>query len=306
MGYLTGRWPPDSRESELEAHFFYAGDVLLSRTFYEPEIVGSGRFYMVRDIRRLIDGVHDSELPLIVTVISRTSAGVEALFDARAELATIFPWLGNSCWNPLEIVAFEDKRDGDEYWNLSTDHGFWWSLPEEPIPFRDGAGLLKTLESVAMNGDAWAMVSAAMGGDLARRSSHFFGLRYPGRHGYDEWLVLNLRAPKKEVSASGGLVLSNVSDSEKRSEFEKGLIACFLAHGARPDDIQLRNTAVVDQTVREKTVALIGVGALGSKVAELLAQAGVGAFRLCDGDVLSTGNDARHVGGISDFGGLIR
>ena len=51
-----------------------------------------------------------------------------------------------------------------------------------------------------------------------------------------------------------------------------------------------------------KTVALIGLGALGSEVAELLAKAGIGAFRLCDGDRLATGNVLRHVGGLNEFG----
>ena len=47
---------------------------------------------------------------------------------------------------------------------------------------------------------------------------------------------------------------------------------------------------------------MIGLGALGSRVAELLAQAGVSKFKLCDMDRLKPVNVTRHIGGISDFG----
>lgn len=38
------------------------------------------------------------------------------------------------------------------------------------------------------------------------------------------------------------------------------------------------------------------------KVGEMLAQAGVSQFKLCDGDILHVGNVARHVGGLRDSG----
>ena len=174
-------------------------------------------------------------------------------------------------------------------------------MKNEPEPFRDGSGLLKVLEEVAPDGDAWTMVSTAMRGDFGSSSQHFFGLRYPGRQGRDEWLILTLLTAKKEKTPGGGLVL-NLDESSKKTDFETGQVFCYRVHGATQDEIYLRNETVIDSSIREKTVLLIGLGALGSKVAELLAQAGVGEFRFCDPDRLTTGNVSRHVGGISDFG----
>jgi integrative and conjugative element protein (TIGR02256 family) len=298
VGHHTGRWPPDSRESELETHFFYGGDILLSGTFYTPEIAGSGTFHMVRDMRRLLDGVSKEDPPLIVTVLTYRREGIDVVLDARRELENIYPWLSNEAWSPEKLSEFEGRKT-DDYWRLVADHGYWWSLPEEPRPFRDGAGLLKELERVATEGDAWKLVSGALGSDLTIRSKHFFGLRYPGRSGEPEWLVLRLTGKAKETT-SGGVVV--VPEDDKRRDFERAYVECFHVHGARAEEIQLRNTNVVKRSVREKTVALIGLGALGSKVAELLAQAGVGTFRLCDLDRLATGNVARHVGGLTEFG----
>lgn len=299
LGYHTGRWPPDSRESELESHFYYAGDVLLSKTFYSEDISGFGTFLMVRDMRRILDAVSEEDPPLIVTVITNNTEGVEAVYDAREDLENIYPWLGNDAWSPEKLSEFEERKE-DDYRNLVAEHGYWWSLAAEPLPFQTGAGLLKELEKVAPDGDAWQMVSAAVGTELSVRSRHFFGLRYPGRAGGFEWLVLNVVGKSKETK--GGAILLSPSEGDKRRDFENATVACRRVHGARPEEIQLRNTRVVRHDVRDRTVALIGLGALGSRVAELLAQAGVGTFRLCDLDRLNTGNVARHLGGLSDFG----
>ncbi|NQU25652.1 MAG: ThiF family adenylyltransferase [Candidatus Nealsonbacteria bacterium] len=299
LGRHTGRWPPDSRESELESHFYYAGDVLLSKTFYSEDVSGFGSFHMVRDIRRILDAVSKEDPPLIVTVITNNTEGVESVYDAREDLENIYPWLGNDAWSPEKLSELEEHKE-DDYRKLVAEHGHWWSLPEEPLPFHTGADLLKELQKVAPDDDAWKMVSAAIGTELSVRSTHFFGLRYPGRTGGFEWLVLNVVGKSKETK--GGAILLSPNKGDKRRDFENGKVTCYRVHGARPTEIQLRNTSVVRDDVRDKTAALIGLGALGSKAAELLAQAGVGTFRLCDMDRLNTGNVARHVGGLSDFG----
>ena len=50
--------------------------------------------------------------------------------------------------------------------------------------------------------------------------------------------------------------------------------------------------------VRDRKVAIIGCGAVGSEIANLLARAGVGELIFVDGDTLSSANLSRHVLGI--------
>jgi len=300
LGHHTGHWPPDSHEAELEPHFYYAGDVLLSKAFFSPQFVGAGQFFMVRDMRRLLDGVSSDDPPLIVTALTQTSGPVKVVFDARDDLHNIFPWIQNDAWSPEKLVELERQTKSDESWNLVTEHGYWWSLPREPQPFHNGTGLLRELNPIAPDGDAWKMLCDALGTELTTFSKHFFALRYPGRSNEPEWLILYM--PRQaQPTADGGLLLA-ADDGQKRRVFEDARIACYRDHSARPHEIQLRNTSVVGTCVQEKTVALIGLGALGAKVAELLAQAGVGTFRLCDPDRLGIGNVVRHIGGLGDFG----
>lgn len=53
----------------------------------------------------------------------------------------------------------------------------------------------------------------------------------------------------------------------------------------------------------KKTVAVIGVGSLGSEITRLLAMTGVGKFILIDPDKLEPVNIVRHVLGVSKLGG---
>jgi integrative and conjugative element protein (TIGR02256 family) len=300
-GHHTGRWPPDSRDSELETHFTQAGQILLSRRFFEPDIVGHGRFHFVRDIARILIQRIADHPPLVMTAIVVSTGGVDTVLDARKDLQGIFPWLENDAWGVEALGESEGIQFDDSDWKPGVRTGFWWTLDEEPSPFRDGAGLLRELNKIAEQGDGWRMVAQSLGGSLATESEHVIGLRYPGRQGSKEWLILSLRTPEK-TKAGGGVLL--VNDNEKRATFEKARVACYRGYSAQPAVLHLRNTTVVNESVRSKCVAMVGLGALGSKVAELFAQAGVAAFELCDNDVLTTANIARHVGGLRDFGAL--
>ncbi len=67
-----------------------------------------------------------------------------------------------------------------------------------------------------------------------------------------------------------------------------------------PDRIQARGR--LSHTLREAKIALIGCGALGSVIAELLARGGVNSLMLIDHDDLAAGNLVRHTLSGQDIG----
>lgn len=291
LGLHTGNWPPDSADSELEAHFKYATDVLLSETFFRDDIDGFGRFYMVPDLRRLQDSQLKELCPMIVTALTEESLIVK-MFDARDDLSRIYPWIKSDLWDLSKLAEMDVKSNEQR----PVENGYWWSLPKEPRPFRDGRGFLEVLTPVANGGDPWPLVSKAVGGEMTVGDRHFFGLRYPGRDGGIAWLIVAMPRGKRSV------VGTIADEKSKREAFEKAPIYGLRVHSARPSDLRLRNTGVVAESISQKRVVMLGLGALGSEVAELLVKAGVGGFKMCDMDRLSTGNVARHVGGLNEFG----
>ncbi len=58
----------------------------------------------------------------------------------------------------------------------------------------------------------------------------------------------------------------------------------------------------IHQKLQSAQVLLVGVGALGSEVAHLLAQEGISRFVLIDGDLMLPGNAARHHAGLPESG----
>lgn len=293
MGLHTGRWPPDTVESELEAHFSYAGNVLVASVFYDPQLGSHGRFFLVPDLRRVRDGDYDA-IPPLIAVGATKEDGIIRTFDARGELSRLYPWIESKTWDSAK-EASKPSYEPDERSHLQ--HGYWWALPTEPLPFRNGAELLCALTPIAPEGDAWKMLATALGGDIAASMLHL-ALRYPSRTGGQEWLFLVMVRPQK--SAGGGMMV--MTEAQRRRSFEQTQVHCLRVARVDQASLQFRNTGVVDTAVRERCVALIGLGALGSEVAELLAKAGVGRFRLCDLGRLETGNAARHVGGVTQFG----
>ena len=295
----TNRWPPDTAESELESHFHYVNDILVEETFYESVPNGYGRFFFVPDIYRLRDAPNKNICPSIITSMTEESSIVQK-YDARKELSRVYPWINESIWDSQNLIMKDNLSTEDE--RRMLNHGYWWSIPREPLPFHDGAGLLKTL-ALTTDSDidqAWNIFNSTLGADLTTESSHFIGFRYPARNGGNEWLFLFVI---QNVEKNSGVVLIQ-SNSYKRRTFEKSELGVIKVHRIAPSILKQRNRTVVIDDIGKKKVALIGLGALGSKVAELLAQAGVGKFCLCDNDRLKTGNVARHIGGIKDFGAL--
>lgn len=68
------------------------------------------------------------------------------------------------------------------------------------------------------------------------------------------------------------------------------------ARAAHEGESTLRLRAGMDaEALSEKSAAIVGVGAIGSLLAEMLARSGIGSLSLIDGDLITPGNCIRHV-----------
>jgi hypothetical protein len=104
--------------------------------------------------------------------------------------------------------------------------------------------------------------------------------------------VIVARYTRQEHAGSLGLVVTGSDPLELKA-----------ATTAQTDIASLRLRAGHDAGVLEnRRVAIVGVGAIGSVTADLLARSGVGSLTLCDGDLLLPGNCIRHLAGIEDVG----
>ncbi len=112
-----------------------------------------------------------------------------------------------------------------------------------------------------------------------------------GRRSNREWLSRGFRPGAQAGKQPAAIRFMSRAHLAKRS-LER--VDAAWVHG--------RDTNPDVETLQTATVALVGCGSLGSTVARLLAQAGVGGFTLVDGEVLTAANTGRHLLGASSVG----
>jgi len=89
---------------------------------------------------------------------------------------------------------------------------------------------------------------------------------------------------------------------DARVDAEGGIEMCRLSSSsAGPAPILIRSGPYAPQ-LADKRVAVVGLGAVGSHVADLLVRAGMHRLTLLDGDVLKPGNVVRHLLGAAAVG----
>jgi ThiF family protein len=164
---------------------------------------------------------------------------------------------------------------------LQVDHapglplrGYWYYRSRVAVPPR-------TLEEFASLLGRGQQRNLERGLERLRRqldgALHLVALIWP-RHGELDFLVLLLRVAEGKVVAAA----LQPAPMDRRT----------LLRRAGPDATALQRFAV----------AVIGCGAIGSHLAVLLAESGVGSIRLVDEAVLRPGHVVRHVGGHDQVG----
>jgi len=127
------------------------------------------------------------------------------------------------------------------------------------------------------------------------------------------WIFLSL--PDKNSQKILPIALRNIKLSlkqqiyfgarygKKRQQFvkQKVILESSPIHLLYPESVYSRNLKTQND-LKNKSILMVGVGSLGSFVANLLIRAGVGKLILIDPDKLSAGNIGRHLLGLESLG----
>ncbi len=284
--------PYDSIEADIQAHIPMAADILIGPEFYDSDLKVGGFFYG----GRVWDGEDQRARFLGISISSDFSAPV-GFRDSRKILQTPFPWIRNKVWNAAQALGSGESQFGELLKEEVVIRGVWWDLPEEPPPPRTGAHLLKIIRDQGLEGTIEKALDEIRS-YIATEKYAYFGLRFPDRKdGYDwVFLILDLREkPQTDF-------VPVLSPAKKIEIIEAANVFGMCRHSLRPQTLALRNQGRVPETLAEKKIALLGTGALGSCIGDLLAKAGAGELHLFDKDIMEVGNSIRHIVGIDSFG----
>ena len=294
----------DTQEAELEEHLLRGGDILLADSFFDSALAGGGAFYAVESF---------DTYPSLPTYVSQAAllprtlylgahltargAGGQLETDWRNEgseaIRRAFPFLGH--WRfSFEQHAADTERS---FANQSIE-GAWFDLSEEPEPFqtvpeledviRAGAGVADPLDEILK-----------YAGTLTRSGDRVcVALRFPSRDGALDWLFLQL-VPREILPAAA---FREHGEGVRRDVLRDASIVALRRHALLQPTLEVRNRGRVPGGLANKTVVLLGAGALGGDVADALAKAGVGTLIVVDPDIVRAGNVVRHVAGLAATG----
>jgi ThiF family len=226
--------------------------------------------------------------------------------------------------NVLAVKSLEDQRgtivsawSGRELGELAHErrmNGFWWLWPQ-PVVVRpwQAPGTWRDLRRIskAMKIDVDAILRWMFPQIRGSENSSILMIGYPipKRVGEDaqevHWDALLLPRLKKAVGQPRGF-RPNARGWWHRDRYgtfaDTAALEHLFADNWSADRLQARGR--LPRAVRDCNIAVIGIGAIGSVLSEMLVRAGVNGIGLVDADVLESGNVNRHVATLADVGKL--
>ncbi|MGB7211717.1 MAG: ThiF family adenylyltransferase [Gemmatimonadales bacterium] len=297
---------PDTIQAELEEHYpALAEDILIGEAFYAPSTSTVGVFYAIPtfDTWPLIPSFVVQEQPerslfLGVHIAGHGANGGKIATEWRTEqsgeLQAAFPFVANTKL-AFECVVGERKSP----FQKASISGAWFTLPTEPPPFRSVRALEDYLKDQTGVADPIANVLSSAGSMEELGETVYVGLRYPDREQQNEcdWLFLAIRTHEGIPSD----VPMPEREGARRDVLRAGALTAIRRHELRRRSLEVRNgTDAI--SVAGKHVVLLGTGALGGDIAEILCKAGVGTITLVDCERMRSGNVIRHSAGLAATG----
>ena len=298
-GLITGEFPPDSQEVEYIAHFnkvdpeikwvypqsflderLVSGEAFAGQYSFLPkteEIGEDHRIYMGTLI--IGENEHGITLPLEFEVPGfLKETGINGPYDLYTQKDRL-----NAKLNSQELLKF-----------------YWFHVDHEPAPFQNAAELVNIIgEGVT---DSGLLKLHQFYGDLKILPPFFFiALRFKNRKGELEFQLFRLWKNQDNV---GGLVGVNPPvDVMKYLMASYTRVSAIEGEKLTDDTYHLRNSGRADrEKLKNKIVNVVGTGALGSEIADIIAKAGPGALILVDNQNMKAHNAVRHLAGFRHIG----
>jgi hypothetical protein len=195
--------------------------------------------------------------------------------------------------------------------NASRVSGLWVRLSGPPVlpPWQSATNWAELIEAVDRQGYQLLEILRPLITHIRDGRSHTLLLGFPipelfgGAPQCMHWLALELPIVSYGKKFADGFRPNEQGfwNRDKREVFQSSKLISWIPTENWHSD-QLSTRGRLPPSLSEKAVAVIGVGAVGSSMAELLARGGVKKLVLVDGDCLTAGNLVRHTLLIENIG----
>ncbi len=293
--WLSGKKiPKDSREVELFYHFpnrTYEIQYLLPDLFFDREIV-KGKFFAglssLITAKYFTDGTEKRTF-MGVMIVGETQGGVSLppKYYVKKQLI-LFTHIPD-----IEHLITNNEEKAKKIENGELIEGHWWNITKEPLPFSK----LNELAKYIGNNDevkGFDMMVESLESELkAFEDFIHVGIRFPGRYRERDWQMFRLNKGSRPP------IIVSQREELKQRVLDYSIEAVYQEY-LTDDYFHMRNKGRADRSIlKNKTISIIGCGALGSETTDALSKAGIGRFILVDREVMRAHNTVRHSLGIN-------
>ena len=299
-GVITGNFPPESQEVEFCSHFndvdfaykFFYAATFLNENLTEGEAYGllfkalpKGKYSKYS--RRTFFGC---------LIVGKSKTGLYEQIDST--LPNFF--LEEGIANAIELIEKKDvlKRFIENGQLIKT---CWFQISKEPNPFLT----LHDLIQIIGNGDfdiGFKRMLPFYFNELNLKPEFFFiAIRFPNRKNIQEFQVFKVI---KKSESLGGLIGASDEETFRHIVDSYDIVSAIPCEKFSDESFHQRNLGRADRSVlKERRINVVGVGALGSEIADSLGKAGIGTVCLFDNQEIKGPNPVRHLAGL-DFVGV--
>ncbi len=285
-GLTTGRFPLEGAEIELFAHYPHKAGfhILLTDDFYRGK-GERGEFYLsdaYKERNQATPNVY-----VCACLINRTASGLQ-IDDSLC----LLPFMPEGLQSRQEIAHRNDLlQEKLEVQELIDGH--WWHLSDEPGVFKTEQDILIALGRGDVDQGKLEVRKSFWHKLKGRHKSIFLGLRFFNRRDDQEWAILVL---KKIRNNNPPLLSGEPNIEEVLKDYQ---ISVAYSEPLTEEKFYLRNKGRIDYlTVKNKEITVIGCGAIGSEIADVMGKGGVGRIILIDNQLIHAHNSVRHLASI--------
>ena len=298
-GLETGNLPPDSPEVELFAHFRekdLSKEILIPEPFLTTDLK-QGEFYCVLFSHVYpTSNIRERRIYIGALLQGENAGGFRV---DPVEYRNAMNNMPDGINSPLDLVAKQELIREQVKENKMIE-GFWWDIEHRMKPIQDINGFAR-LVGDGDEGVGYTRIQHIVNNTFySLPEIAHFAIRFLNKRDEREWQIFTLK--KKDIVTSPPIFGSDdINDFvELFNNYTLTAIRCREVTERRH---HLRNSGLAQRDVlKENTVNVIGCGALGGEIADIISKAGIGSLRLVDHDIIRMDNAVRHVVGANKVG----
>lgn len=294
-GHTTGNYPPDSEEVDYCSHFNLINEdtkLIYNDSFLNPDLIeGDCYAALYKDLNKnryisfsrriylgcFIDGIRKNGLIENIHIHLH-----KHLYDERIKTSL-------DLINKPEVVK-----------ELTTNHRLlkaeWFHIEKEPPPFNTFTDLVTIIGNDDQDKGVDRLAARCQETFATIKESFFLGLRFPNRKGFLEFQLFKICRLEQPPE-----YLIQLDKREKVVEMIKqyGRIEAIRCEKVTETTYHQRNSKRAEYDIlKNASLNILGVGAIGSEIADCSAKAGIGEIALVDDQRLSAHNAIRHLAGM--------